>query len=844
MAKQNETLKFFHRLGGDELVSDVERYAGIRREQDRRFASVKADAAAQHWRIAGAVETVIPYERGVRLACEYAWVELEWLAVDCVRVRMVAREDDLGQMPFSYAIDKTDWPEVSLNVRDLPDRVEVHTEGQICRIAKRPLHIALERPDGRVFCMDAVGMQQRPDGGKRLSLRLHSNETSYGLGERATGLNLRGKQYRLWNTDKADYDRGDDPIYYSIPFYLGVHEDLVYGVLWDNSFRGIVDVGHLSADELIFEAEGGPLVYYLFTGARVESVLQRYTELTGRIKLPPAWFLGYQQSRFSYYPQDNVLKLAQDLRRRRVPCDVIYLDIHYMDGFRVFTWDPARFPDFEGMIKTLHAQGFKVITILDPGVKIDPDYGAYNDGLARNAFLKYPDGQFVEAPVWAGMSHFPDFTRAAVRTWWADQCEALLKAGVDGIWNDMCEPVVFTPEGEVDLPDYVQHDHEGFGAAHVAAHNVYGMLMGRASAEALARHKPDKRPVNMIRAGFAGAQRYAASWTGDNAADWDHLRLSISMALNMGLSGAPMTGPDIGGFRGNVTPELFTRWLQVACFLPYFRGHSSIGTNQKEPWAFGQPYEVINRLTIALRYRFIPYIYSIVALAKEYGSPVVRPLFMADPHNPEIRTIDDCYMLGDALLVAPIVEAGKTSRRVYLPAGEWYDFWTNERYDGGEWINVVAPLERLPLFVRAGTVLPLWDDCEFIDPSKVTALTLRVYPGEHETVIYEDHGEGRAYESGDYRWVYMNTEFDDDGRLLIHRRVAGRFQPAYQSLKVEVVGLEDEPDTVKVDRQGAPLWFYDDDLLEFTVSDFQKVEITEKPTYSDPTVLHRPRFDL
>ncbi|MCA9914835.1 MAG: hypothetical protein KC496_15890, partial [Anaerolineae bacterium] len=368
--------------------------------------------------------------------------------------------------------------------------------------------------------------------------------------------------------------------------------------------------------------------------------------LTGRITLPPLWSLGYQQCRFSYYPQQTVLDLAGEFRKRGIACDVLYLDIHYMAGFRVFTWDRTRFPALPEMIATLHRQGFKVVVIVDPGIKIDPDYSVYVSGVEQDVFLKYPDGKPVTAAVWAGASHFPDFTSAAARCWWAEQFLPLLDAGVDGIWNDMCEPAIFTSDGASTLPDYVIHDVDGLGGDHQGNLNVYGLLMGRASQEALRKYYPERRPFNMIRAGFAGAQRYASSWTGDNSSTWDHLRLSLSMTLNMGLSGAPMTGPDIGGFDGDTDGELFTRWLQAAVLMPFFRTHTGMDTHAQEPWSFGQPYEVINRLTIDLRYRFLPYLYSLVAIAKEYGWPVIRPVFTLEPMNPDLRVVDDCYLLG------------------------------------------------------------------------------------------------------------------------------------------------------------------------------------------------------
>jgi alpha-glucosidase len=839
MAKLSERLLSFKAMSGQVLVDDILATAENFKQADQRYSQPKP-AGAFKWRIMGAVEQIILTEKGLRFGCEQGWVDLVWLAPNCLHVRQAGSPAEFDSY-FSYAVHKTEWSPVNREMIEHDDHLLVKTDVCVFRIWKYPLRLSVETFDGQGICMDAPGIQKREDGAVRLSMRLHPDEFCYGLGERAEGLDLRGKQYRLWNGDPPTaYRRGSDPLYYSIPFYLGVRDTAVYGVLWDNSSRGLVDVGNETTTELNFEAETGHLSYYLFAGSDVKSVLARYTELTGRISLPPMWFLGYQQCRWSYYPQETVLQLGREFRTRGIPCDVIYLDIHYMHGYRVFTWDRERFPEFEQMIHSLHTQGFKVVSIVDPGIKIDPLYATYQSGIENDVFVKYPDGERVAAAVWPGLCHFPDFTKPAVRDWWAQQCQSLLRTGIDGLWNDMCEPATFLPEAAGTLPDYACHDQDGLGGDHRMNHNVYGMQMARATQQGLLMQRPDARPVNMLRAGYAGTQRFAASWTGDNSSTWEHLRLSISMTLNMGLSGAPMTGPDVGGFFGNADGELFTRWLQAACLMPYYRGHSALGTEPHEPWAFGQPYEVINRMTVELRYRLLPYLYSAVAQAAEYGWPVIRPIFMAEPHNPTIRSLDDCYMLGDNVLVAPVLEQGAVSRSVYLPDNsDWYDFWTNERFRGGQEIEVTAPLERLPLFVQAGSVLPMWPVMQYVGETTVDKLTLRLYPGSHETVLYEDAGEGLDYQRGNYRWVYI-TASEEDEKIVVNRRVAGNFEPTYKTISLEIVGLHDEPHEIRVDRQGAPVWFYDEDLLEVQVDSFSTVEITRKPISSDRTLPTRP----
>jgi alpha-glucosidase len=840
MNKLSERLEFFRRMAGQGLVDDILQTEENLRQARERFEKNKLSDETLKWRIVGAVESMTEGQDGILLQCEQGWVQMRWLAPDCVHIRYGSVPADF-ETYFSYAVNKSDWPSVGRDVVHHSDAIVVRTSDYIYRIKKFPLHLTVETYQGQTVCADALGVQRREDGAVRLSMHLQADEACYGLGERAESLNLRGGHYRLWNTDPPrPYMRGDDPLYYNIPFYVGVHNNAVYGVLWDNSNRSLADLGKQDASELVFESEAGAVSYYLFAGADLNGVLARYTELTGRIPLPPLWFLGYQQCRWSYYPDEAVLDLAHEFRTRRIPCDVLYLDIHYMDDYRIFTWNNKLFTNPSQMIRMLHDQGFRVVAIVDPGVKIDPEYAVYRSGLREDVFLRYPDGELVAAAVWPGLCHFPDFTRSDVRAWWARHCLEFLSCGLDGLWNDMCEPATFALHAADTLPDCVRHGREGQGGDHLENHNVYGMQMARATLEALKTYRPDARPVNMLRAGYAGTQRYASSWTGDNSATWDHLRLSISMTLNMGLSGAPMTGPDIGGFFESPDGELLTRWLQAACFLPYYRVHAALGTAQQEPWVFGEPYESINRQTIALRYRLLPYIYSVVAQAAEYGWPVVRPLFTLEMDNPSLRSVDDSYLLGDALLVAPILERGAVERSVYLPrSADWYDFWTNERYDGGQVIQVSAPLHRLPLYVRAGTTLPLWPEMQYVGEQALEQLTLRYYPGSHETVLYEDAGEGTGYLQGQYRWVYITAKVEGE-RLLLSRRTAGSFEPAYTAVTLEVVGLNDEPDAIRLDRRGAPVWFYDDDILEIKADHFSSLEIILKPTSSDPTLLTRP----
>ncbi|NDJ79368.1 MAG: glycoside hydrolase family 31 protein, partial [Chloroflexi bacterium] len=718
-----------------------------------------------------------------------------------------------------------------------------HTEHLICRVNKQPFRLLFENLGGQIVSQDGEGMSYREDE-VRWSRYLPAEEWCYGLGQRAHSLNLRGRRVALWNANPQTYERDNDPTYFSIPFYLGVKSNLAYGILWDNPARGHVDLGADNPQEMTFYAEGGELRYYLFAGQNVEKVLQHYTTLTGHMPLPPMWALGFHQSRWGYDAEVVFRSIAHEFRQRRLPCDALYFDIDYMDGYRCFTWDSERFPDVSGLMQNLAAQGFKAVAIIDPGIKVDPGYLVYEKGVQQDVFLKYPDKSLVSAPVWPGLCHFPDFTSARVRAWWGDLHASLLDAGFAGFWNDMNEPSIKNLKDFATLQDYVVHDWDGLGQSHVdGGHNVYGMLMARATREGMHRQRPDKRPFVITRAAYAGAQRYASSWTGDNLSTWDHLRLSISMTLNVGLSGLAFTGPDVGGYAGEPDAELYTRWMQLGSMLPFFRVHTRTGTASQEPWSYGEPYESIVRAALELRYQLLPYIYSTFAQCAQNGLPVVRPMFMADFENTELREIDDQFMLGDALLVAPITEPGATQRQVYLPRGVWYEFDTGKLIDGGQHVTAQAPLERMPLYARAGKVLPMWPVMQYVGEQPLEEARLRVYAGSGETTIYEDAGEGMAYQNGDYRWSYFICKFLPSGQFAIEWRRAGQYQPPYQRVRVEVAGIPSEPESVALDGQSAPIWYYEGGIVEFSVTPFNEARVIGRSYTSSAaqkTITRRP----
>ena len=707
------------------------------------------------WPPASAYHKVAPVQsytvdgKVVTIACHNANIHVTVLAADLMRLQLEHAGEDVET--FSYAIAKQDdeWRPVSFTVVDSGAAIEVRTERLTCRVDKSPCLVSFRDPQrGNAVIASEAGSMGWLDRAVACSLHLASDEHIYGLGEKAAPLDRRGRAYDMWNFDpNGAYSPGEDPLYLNIPFYISARPQGAYGVFFDNTYHSRIDAAS-TAGALSFQASGGPLRYYFFAGPQVATVVERFTELTGRLRLPPLWALGYHQSRWSYWPDSRVRELAGYFRSRHIPCDVIHLDIHYMDGYRCFTWDPERFPDPPGLIAGLHEQGFKIIPLIDCGIKSDRSYAVCKEGLANNAFCAFPDGKLFHGPVWPGDCFFPDFTSPSVRVWWGRQYQGLLDAGIDGVWNDMNEPTVFA-WGPDTLPDCVRHDWEGRGADHARAHNVYGMQMARATAEGVQALRPDRRTFVMTRAAWAGLQRYAINWMGDNISAWDNLRMSTPMVANLGLCGLAFTGPDCGGFAGDCTPELLTRWLQLGVFTPFLRNHAALGTADQEPWVHGEPYESINRRFIELRYHLLPYLYTAFWQCAQSGAPMLRPLFWQWPDDERAYTLDDEFTFGDALLVAPVGEEGATSRSVYLPAGDWYDWWTGERCLGRRTIPVAAPLDRLPLFARAGSIVPGWPVMQYTGERPVDVLTLHVFPGDGESMLYEDDGATLAYQHGD-----------------------------------------------------------------------------------------------
>jgi alpha-glucosidase len=737
------------------------------------------------------------------LACDRGSLLLEILAEDLIRFRLLPPAPD-GQRPappFSYALDPdANWPPVGFEVEEDQGAVTIRTPKLTCRVSPSPFRLSLLDAAGQILSGAGDGLGFRGQGAF-CTRSLAETEAIYGLGEKAFGLNLRGRCLTLWNTDPSCYRPGDDPIHLSVPMLIGLRAGRAYGFFFDNPGHARVDLGQARQDRLRYEVETGELCAYFFGGPDMHSVLERYTQLTGRMSLPPRWMLGYHQSRWSYYPEGTVRSLATEFRARRIPCDVLHLDIHYMDGYRIFTWDRERFPDPPRLLADLREQGFRAICIIDPGVKAEPGYWVHDEGLAQDLFCRLPDGKPFQGPVWPGMCHFPDFTDPKVRAWWGGLYRSLLEDGVAGFWNDMNEPAVFNGE----MPHNVQHNYEGQVASHGEVHNIYGLQMARASAQGMRRLCPGSRVPMISRAGYAGLQRHALVWTGDNYSTWEHLRLGISVCLNLGLSGIAFCGPDVGGFAGDCTGELLARWTQVGALTPFFRNHSAYGTAHQEPWTFGEPYESICRRWIEFRYELLPYLYTAAWQSTQTGLLMMRPLALAFPDDLHTYSLDDQFLLGDAVLAAPVGHPGQTRRRVYLPDGWWYDFWSGERLRGE--VEAEAPLARMPLYVRPGSVLPMGPVIQHTGQWPPEALRLHIYPGNAESWLYEDDGLSLDYQQGDFRLTRFLCQSETDTDLAIRREVTGSFDPGYNRFEAYVHGLGTAPRAVYVDGKQAKATF-------------------------------------
>jgi alpha-glucosidase len=705
---------------------------------------------------------------GIKAKADDAVVQIDLIDSDVFRISIRSEGSADPAPTYSIVRERSTWA-AKFYLHDNGTELQLSTETIRVVIGKAPFRVEAYRTDGSAILQcpteNSLGSFSRLND-EFIVTRVRSSSSSIlGLGQKTGGMDRSGRSLILWNTDvlnprslkefgfgyKESDPRGDprsqawDPYYISIPFYQTLdRQGRAAGFFIDNLCRADYDFSQPGETRIRFDS--GAYEEYVFAGPDLASILRAYTDLTGRMNPPPLWSLGYHHCRWHPYSADDVIQHAKTYRKRGIPCDSIWLDIDHMHGYRVFTWNKKLFPDPKATLAELNDLGFRSVTIVDPGVKVEPGYAVYDSGLERKAFCLTEQGGIYHGQVWPGRTAFPDFATEETREWWGTLNAEHIGMGLSGIWNDMNEPATG------DIPDAaMRFGHGAF--SHGVYHNGYAMMMAMGTYQGLRKAMPDTRPFILSRAGSAGIQRFAANWLGDNMSRWEHLAMSIPMSLGLGLSGQAFVGADIGGFGENCEPELLVRWFQAACLSPFCRNHNDAGGVDQYPWSFGPEIESHCKAALSLRYMLMPYLYTAFVEASQTGMPVMRPMLIMDPGDPLLRLPGDQYMLGPDLIVAPVVVKGAARRSVTLPEGEWFDWWNGSSASGRR-VDADAPLSRVPIYVRAGAVIPMWPE--------VPATTMDYHPESTDLRVFlpssdgitvsrlvEDDGTSFAFERGE-----------------------------------------------------------------------------------------------
>jgi len=769
------------------------------------------------------VTTVTRTDHGILAEVDGELLRVDVLREDLLRIK-ISRGRIFDEEPTFAVCAELKLGTTAFSVEDSDHAVRLHTDKMVLTLWKDPFRLDAHRADDSMI----FETQQDTDGDYWayatlndafvVSRRCRQEDAFFGLGEKGGRFNRKGRDFTLWNTDvlspseSAEFTAGKapddprsdrtstefDPYYVSIPFFyhLAEADSQMAGFFIDNGYRAQFEFSHPTTYH--FQFTGGQYTEYIFGAPTMREILATYTWLTGRRQLPPMWALGYHQCRWFKYTQAEVEDLAARHRAKNIPCDALWLDIEYMNGYRVFTWNEDDFPDVPGMLGRLLEQGFRTITIVDPGVKYEPSYWVFDQAIERDVLCKTEAGDIYIGQVWPGKTAFPDFVTPEARDWWGELNAAHVASGLAGIWNDMNEPATGQIRSEA-----MRFGNGRF--SHARYHNQYALLMAMGTTDGLLHAMPDKRTFVLSRSGFAGIQRYAANWMGDNQSRWDHLWVSMPMALGFGVSGQPFVGADIGGFGGNSNAELFLRWMQCGVLTAFCRNHSELGNVDQYAWAFGDVVEDLTRRALNLRYQLMPYIYGAFLRASETGEPVQKPLVFEFQDDRMVRDIDDQYLFGSDLLVAPVYHAGTTARQVYLPAGTWYHWHTGEQVSGKRFVVAPTPMDYIPLYARGGAVIPLWPD---VPPSTAGyhphVIELHVFVpeanGTYDSVLYEDDGLTFGFRAG----VYYRTTFTltkAAARLTLRAVVAGHGYAEYARETFHLVFHGASPSAVRVNDQ-------------------------------------------
>ncbi|MEO9571417.1 MAG: glycoside hydrolase family 31 protein [Polaribacter sp.] len=684
----------------------------------------------------------------------------------------------------------------------------ITTSKLICKVEKQSLQVSLfDAVDLKLINEDEIGFHWEEcyeHGGDivKMSKICQKAESFYGLGDKPVEVNLKGKRFENWATDSYAFGKNTDPIYKAIPFYTAIQNNKSYGVFFDNTFKTSFDFAHERRNVTSFWAQGGEMNYYFIYGPKMEDVVANYTDLTGKPHaLPPLWALGFHQCKWSYYPESNVKEVTNTFRDLKIPCDAIYLDIDYMDGFRCFTWDKNYFPDPKRMVKELEDDGFKTVVIIDPGIKIDLEYDVFKEALDKDYFCKRADGPYMKGKVWPGECYFPDYTKPEVREWWSGLFQELIEdIGVKGVWNDMNEPAVMDVPNK-SFPDDVRHDYDGNPCSHRKAHNIYGTQMARATYHGLKKYAYPKRPFVITRSAYSGAQRYTSTWMGDNVATWEHLAIANNQAQRMAMSGFSFAGSDIGGFAEQPQGELFARWIQLGIFHVFCRVHSSGDHGDQEPWVFGDEITDIVRKFVEIRYQLLPYLYTAFWKHINDGTPILKSLVLYDQEDHGTHYRSDEFIYGEQILVCPIQEPNAKGRRMYIPRGKWYNFWTDDVVEGGKEMWVDADIDSMPIFIKEGAIIPKYPVQQYVGEKKFDEITLDLYykKGKEVSKLYDDAHDGYDYKKGRFslRTFKLTGKKQE---LILQQHKTGDFNAKYSKFKIILHNLPFTITSIQIDN--------------------------------------------
>ena len=723
-------------------------------------------------------------ERGIAGTTKNASFVVSVYSAHVVRLQVSQRShpDD-----FSYALVGNSLPHYQdFSVEVAENKILIRTASITLEIEKSPQFRAVFRDaENKVLSEDVPGTGNGTvfDRGKvTIYTTLREGERFVGLGEELGNLDRHGAMITLTNTDNYKYDDPRIPMYTSIPFFIGLHHQKLYGIFFDNSYRAVFDFGATNRRFNSFSFDGGDRDEFFIHDDSMAKIIEHYTGLTGRMPMPPAWSLGYQQSRCSYYTEDEVMSVARTFREKKIPLDGIVLDADYLKDYEPFRINRARFPDMRRMADNLRAMNIELTASVNPGIRIDETYEAEKSGLQQDIFLKYADGEVYVADMYPNTDYFPDFTNPRARNWWIGNMKTYQEVGINGYWNDMNEPT---------MPENVVFDFDGRKGTSAEAHNVYGMLMARSSFESFQKYGGNKRPFVLSRAGFAGIQRYSAVWSGDNQAKDEHILLGVLLNNQMGIAGVPFAGPDLGGYIGDGSKELFKRWIEVGVFSPYLRNHREAYGAANEPWAYGEEVEAISRTYIGLRYRLLPYLYSEFNETHQTGIPVSRCLCIDWPFDEQIYSPGHQFefLFGDALLVNPMTSK-ETSKTTYLPKGDWYDFFSDKKLEGGREVSGEYPGYRIPIFVRGSSIVPMQTLVQATKQQPSETLFVHVYYGseKHRFAYYEDDGASLDFQRGVFHLRHI--EFDPASKKIGFHKAEGSYPSHFKEIELVLHGFD------------------------------------------------------